>query len=190
MSKESKTIYFDSPGPQNTEDVFRAAKERADELGIRDIVVASTSGKTGVRASEIFKGYNLVVVSHCTGWKAPGVQEMSEENMKTIIANGAKVLTTIHAFTGVDRGIKKHFGTAMPLEILAQGLRMFGQGTKVAIEVSLMAADAGLISMDKDIVTIAGTNHGADTALVIKPVHSIRIFDLVVREIIAKPRMV
>lgn len=51
-----------------------------------------------------------------------------------------------------------------------------------------MAADAGLIAMDKDVIGIGGTNEGADTALVIKPANSTRIFDMVIKEIITKPK--
>jgi hypothetical protein len=65
---------------------------------------------------------------------------------------------------------------------------MFGQGTKVAIETAAMAADAGMISCSRDVISIAGTGKGADTALVLKPENSLRIFDMFVREVIAKPR--
>jgi hypothetical protein len=62
-----------------------------------------------------------------------------------------------------------------------------GEGTKVCVEITLMAADAGLIPVDKDIVAIAGTGEGADTALRILPANATRFFDLKIREIIAKP---
>ncbi len=35
-----KTVYFEKPGPKNTEETLKLAKERAEELGIRNIVVA------------------------------------------------------------------------------------------------------------------------------------------------------
>lgn len=183
-----KVAYFDVPGPDNTDDILRLTKERAVELNIKDVVVASTSGETGVRASEVFRGFNLVVVSHCTGWAEPGTQQMEEGNRKKIVENGARVLTSIQAFSGVDKGIRRRFETVMPLEILAQTLRLFGEGTKVAVEITVMAADAGLIPVDKDVIAIGGTVSGSDTALVVKPANSINFFDLVVREIVAKPR--
>jgi len=185
-----EVTYFSQPGPQNTDEVLRLARKRAEELGIRDIVVASTSGETGVKASEVFKGFNLVVVSHSTGFKKPGEQRMSEENRRRIIENGGKVITGTEVFLGVGRAIRDKFGTAYPTEIMAQTLRLFGQGTKVAVEITAMAADAGLIPVDRDVIAIGGTRSGADTALVIKPANSLRIFDMVVREVIAKPRAV
>ena len=51
-----------------------------------------------------------------------------------------------------------------------------------------MAADAGAIPVDKDVVAVAGSGRGADTAVVIKPAYSHTLFDMYVREIIAKPR--
>ena len=187
MSEET-IIYFDGPGEENTDEVLRFAKRRAEELGIRHIVVASTRGETGVKASELFKDFNLVVVTHHTGFREPGVQELTEENRKIIEINGGKIHTGTDAFMNVERAIRSKFGTAYPTEITAQTLRLFGEGMKVAVEVSLMAADAGLIPVDKDVMSIAGTGKGADTAIVVKPSNSTRIFDMTIKKIIAKPR--
>jgi hypothetical protein len=187
VSTTKKIVYFDLPGPQNTDETYKAAKERAKELGIKDIVIASSSGETGVKASEFFKGFNLVIVSHAAGFRGTGTQEMPEEARKKITANGAKVLTTGHALSGIERGIKAVIPGVMPLELVAQTLRMFGQGTKVAVEITVMAADAGLIPGDRDIITISGTGKGSDTAYVIKPANSNNFFDLFVKEVIGKP---
>jgi len=190
MSQIQKTIvYFEGPGQQNTEEVLRLAKERAEELNIKNIVVASTRGETGVKATETFKDFNLVVVSHFTGFREAGVQEMSAENRKRIERNGGKILTCTHAFSGVERAIKGKFDTAYPAMIMAETLRFFGEGTKVAVEITVMAADAGLIPTDKDVIAIAGTGSGADTALVIQPANAARVFDLTIKEVIAKPRI-
>jgi hypothetical protein len=74
-----------------------------------------------------------------------------------------------------------------PSGIIAQTLRLFGQGMKVVVEIAAMAADAGVIPADKDVLVVAGSNRGADTAVVIKPANSHLLFDMVVKEIIAKP---
>ena len=185
---EKRIVYFGSPGEENTDQVLSLAKKRAEELGIKDIVVASTRGNTGVKASEIFKGYNLVVVSHCTGFREPGQQELTEENRRRIEENGGKIFTGTHVFMGVERAIRSKFGTAYPAEIMAQTLRLFGEGMKVAVEIVTMAADAGLIPADREVISIAGTGRGADTAIVVQPANSSRIFDMVIKEIIAKPR--
>ena len=100
---------------------------------------------------------------------------------------GASVLTAQHAFGGIGRAIRNKTGTYQIDEVIAYTLRTFGQGTKVAIEIALMAADAGLIRTDEDVISIGGTGEGVDTALVLKPAHTQNFFDLKVREVICKP---
>jgi len=52
-----------------------------------------------------------------------------------------------------------------------------------------MAADGNLIPVDRDVVAVAGTDGGADTALILQPAYSSTLFDLRVKEIICKPRI-
>ncbi|MBS7619944.1 hypothetical protein KEJ21_04770 [Candidatus Bathyarchaeota archaeon] len=188
MSENKSILYFTNPGEANTEDTLKAAKERAEQLGIRDVIVASTRGPTGLKAAEVFKGYNLVVVPHVTGMREPGTQEMPADVMEKIKQAGARVVVAAHSFSGVNRAIQVKFDTMYPAGIMAQTLRLFGQGMKVVVEITAMAADAGVIPIDRDVIAIAGTGKGADTAVVVKPAYSHNIFDMVVREVIAKPR--
>jgi len=187
---ERKTVYFETPGKQNTESVLELVKNYAQAEGIRDIVVASTTGETGVKASKVFRGFNVVVVSHHVGFREPEVWELKEENRRKILENGGKILTATHALSGVERAVRKKFATIMPLELMAHTLRLFGEGTKVCVEITIMAADAGLIPVDREVIAVGGTSRGADTALVIKPATASRFFDLEIREIIAKPRSI
>jgi len=189
MGNIERTIaYMDGPGEENTETVLKLVRKRADELGIRDVVVASTYGNTGAKVSQALEGFNVVVVTHCTGFSEPGAQQLTEENRKAIEASGARMLTGMHTFMNVERAIRGKFDTAYPAEIIAQTLRIFGEGMKVAVEIVAMAADAGMIPANKDVISIAGTGKGADTAIVVAPANSHRLFDMTVREIIAKPR--
>lgn len=185
--RQKSVVYYDAAGEANTEATLLRARDRAESLGIRNIVVASTSGGTGVRACEVFKGFNLVVVRHHTGFRSPGAQEMTSENENTILVSGASLVTASHALSGIERAIRTKHDTIGPLELMADTLRIFGEGTKVCVEITVMAADAGLIPIDKPVIAVAGTSAGADTALVIQPAHSNSFFDLYVREIIAKP---
>lgn len=130
--------------------VINAAKRRAKELGVKTILVASTKGETGVKAAETFEGYNVVVVTHSTGFTSPDIQELKAENRERILKAGGKILTTTHAFGGLGRAIRRKFGTYQSDEIVANTLRIFGQGVKVAVEIALMAADSGLISLNED----------------------------------------
>ncbi|MFC1864934.1 pyruvate kinase alpha/beta domain-containing protein [Chloroflexota bacterium] len=184
---EEKTVYFANIGRENTEEVLRVAKLRADELGIKTILVASTGGDTAARAVEVFGGMRVVVVSHYTGFKEPNVQELTEENKQKVESKGGIVLTATHAFSGVDGAMRKKFNMYLLGDIIANTLRIFGQGMKVVCEISLMAADAGLIRTDEDVIAIGGTGRGADTAVVIRPANARDFFDLRVKEILCKP---
>jgi hypothetical protein len=184
---EQKIIYFHEAGSQNTDEVLRLAKLRAKELGIKSILVASTSGDTAVKAVVAFKGMRVIAVSHFTGMRGPNTQEFTEENRQKVLSKGGAVLTTAHAFTGLGGAMRKKFNMYLLGDEVASTLRIFGQGTKVACEIALMAADAGLVRTDEDVISIGGTHSGADTALVLQPVNSIDFFDLKIKEILCKP---
>ena len=185
---ESKTVYFEKPGRENTEATLRAAKQRADELGIKTVLVASTEGDTAAKAMEILKGLRVIAVSWATGWRDPNVQRFTEENRKIVESNGGSILTTTHIFGGISRAMRKKFETHVIGDIVASTLRVLGDGMKVVCELAMMAADSGMVPSGEDVIVIGGTGRGADTAVVLKPVNSTRFFDLKVREIICKPR--
>lgn len=182
-------VYFDNQGKMNTERTLEIAKARAEELGIKTILVATTTGETGARAAEFFQGYNLVVVTHSTGLCGPNEQELGEENRAAIERAGVKILTCQHAFGGVGRAVRKKLGTYELEEIIAYALRIFGEGMKVVCEIALMAADAGLVRTDEEVIAIAGTGRGADIAVVLVPANAQTFFDMRIQEILCKPRL-
>ena len=184
---EGKTVYFENPGEGNTDETLRIARERARELGIKTVVVATTVGGTAVKAVDVFEGMKVIAVTHFTGMREPNFQELTEENRKQVESKGGIVLTTTHAFTGIGGAMRKKFSMYLLGDIIANSLRIFGQGMKVVCEISLMAADAGLVQTGEDVIAIAGTGRGADTAVVLKPVNTNDFFDMKVREILCKP---
>ena len=173
-------------GKENTTQAIALAVKRAKELGIKHIVVASNSGWTAEKL--ISQGFEIVCVTHHVGFQGPGVDEMPPEIRKKLQEQGVKVLTTTHLFAGLDRAVRNKFGGVYPAEIMAQTLRMFGQGVKVGVEIAGMALDAGLIPYGQDVVAIGGTGEGADAAIVVRPAHSNHFFDTIVKEVICKPR--
>jgi uncharacterized protein len=185
---EVQSVYFLEPGSANTGKTLDVARKRATELGIKSVVVASTSGETGLRAVKALGNCRVVVVTHAAGFPAADVEELTPQNRAQILENGGMVLTATHAFGGVGRAVRRKLNTYQVDEIIAHTLRVFGQGTKVACEIVLMAADAGLIRTDEDVISIAGTASGADTALVIKPANTHDFFELKVKEVLCKPR--
>jgi hypothetical protein len=181
-------MYWDQAGPGNTESTIQLAIDRAVLLGIRHLVVASCSGETIKKILEKNTDLNIIGVTHHVGFAGPGVDEMSKNAREEIEALGVKLLTTTHLFAGVDRAIRNQFGGVYPAEIMAQTLRIFGQGVKVAVEIASMALDAGLIPYGEDVVSIGGSAKGADAAVIIRPAHSNNFFQTEVREIICMPR--
>lgn len=179
-------MYFDTKGKQHTEATVRAAVERARELGIKKIVVASCTGRTA--AMLLDSGLDIVCVTHQVGFAKPGEDEMPAEMRRKLQDSGVAVLTTTHLMAGLDRALRFQFGGVYPSEIVATTLRMFGQGVKVCAEICGMAADAGLVTPGEDVIAIAGSATGADTAVVISPAHSQHFFQTKIREIICKPR--
>ncbi|MFA5868410.1 MAG: hypothetical protein WC941_01740, partial [Candidatus Bathyarchaeia archaeon] len=182
-------VYFKEPGKANTREALLMAKKRADELGLRDVVVASYTGETGALAAETFRGYNLVVVAGMVGYLEPNQDRMNPEYKKAIEENGGKILRACHSFGALGRAVNKKFNAIQVDEIIAHTLRLFGAGVKVACECACMAADAGLIRTDREVVSIGGSGGGADTAVVLLPSNTHRFFDTRIREIVCKPRV-
>jgi len=184
---EQRTVYFDQPGPENTDAVLRLAHKRAQELGIDTILVASTTGETAVKAMDILSGFRVIIVTHAHGFREPDTQEFNAANREAVESQGGIILTVTHAFGGLSRAMRLKHKTVALGDIIANTLRVLGQGTKVACEIALMAADAGLVRTDQDVIAVGGSSQGADTALLLQPKNAQRFFDLRVKEIICKP---
>ncbi len=132
MAIESKAVYFENPGAVNTDEVLRIAKKRAGELGIRTVLVASTTGETAVRAVNVLSSMRVIVITHCTGSREPNTQELSDKNRKIIESKGGMILTTTHALGGLGRAmhqanIPQATSTYIIGDIVANTLRIFGQ---------------------------------------------------------------
>jgi len=180
------TVYFERRGRENTAETARLALERAKELGIDYVVVASNTGFTARHF--LGKGPKVVCVTHQHGFRQPGTDEMGPETRRELKEAGAEVLTTTHLFANIERAITQQQGGLYPGGIVSATLRMFSQGTKVAVEIAVMALDAGLIPYGQPVISVGGSGGGADTALVLIPSHSKTFFETAILEIICKPR--
>jgi hypothetical protein len=183
-------MFWEEAGRENTEKTVVLALEEVRRRGIGHVVVASNTGETIRKLMELdVQGLNLVCVTHHVGFKGPGIDEMSPEMRRCLADTGVKVLTTTHVLAGVDRTFRKKYGGLYPPEIVANTLRMFGQGMKVAVEISIMALDAGMIPYGEDTMAISGTGTGADTACVVRPGHSNEMFNTRIVDIICRPKV-
>ena len=168
-----------------TSKTIKLAIERAKELDIEKIVVASCGGSTARKLTG--SGLEIICVTHQIGFANPNEDEMPEEIREELTGKGVKILTATHLMGGIDRALRIQFGGVFPAEIVATSLRLFGQGIKVCVEISGMAADAGLVKQEEDIIAIGGTVKVADTAIIVCPYHSQHFFKTKIREVIYKP---
>lgn len=180
-------MYFDRPGKDNTLHTLTLAYHRGKDLGLNEAVIATTTGDTVYKALEIFSGFKIVAVTYHCGFKEPFKNIMSADVRKDLEAKGVAVVSGTHALSGIERAVAKKHSGVYPALLIADTLRLFGQGLKVAVEISIMAADAGALT-GNDIVSIGGSARGADAALVLKPANQSDFFDMRIREIICKPR--
>ena len=179
---------FESKGENVTPQVIEIATNAAKEMNITKIVTASSTGASALRFCAAWPGSRLVVVRYVHGFETPNQQEMPPESEKQLLAQGCRIVTAAHAFGGIGRAVRRKFQTTQTDEIIANVLRIFGQGVKVGCEISLMACDAGLVQTDEKIIACGGSGRGLDTALVLTPANTHSFFDLRVHEILCKAR--
>lgn len=172
--------------------MLKKAVQRATELKIEYLVVASNTGKTAwalYQDAKSVPGLKIVCITHQVGFREPGEDEMGHKMRSKLSKSGISVYTGTHLLGGIDRAFRKQFNGIYPAEIVANTLRMFSQGVKVGIEIAVMALDAGLIPYQEDIIALGGTSRGADSAIVIRPAHSDQFFKSQIKEIIAMPTL-
>jgi hypothetical protein len=188
---ELKCLVFETYGDHNTAPTLQVARDRALALGIKQVVVASSHGSTASQAQALFGplGIKVIAVSICHSWESEG-WVMTEEEKSDLVRQGVIVHTGIHALgDGVGSAFSEKYGGRAAEEIVRDTLYRFSQGMKVAVECLLMAADAGLLDMSHEVIAIAGTSSGADTAIVCKPAYPRTFLQLEIREVLAKPRL-
>jgi len=183
-------IVFEKISPENTSVALKLAIEKAKELST-DIVLATTSGASALMAVEVASELNyqgrIITVTHAWGVKSPGTNGLSEENREKLTDAGVILVTAAHTLSGVERAMSGKFGGVYPAEIMAHTLRLFSQGVKVCVEIGAMALDAGAVREPRAVVALGGSGGGLDTACVITPGYSAKIFETRVHEILCKP---
>lgn len=191
MSKgaEAKVLYFEKKGTVNTDRTLEIALACCEQKGIRKIVVASSTGKTALLARDKAKPSTEVIgVTYSAGSKYREEVEEFNRNRETMIKKGIQVVRGLHALSATERAFENKYKSGLlPLNIVADTLRMFSQGMKVCLEVAVMAAEAGFVTPDEEIVVVGGSGHGADTAVIMKPAYAASMFDAKFKAILCMP---
>ena len=183
--------YFDKQGEDYTDELISAVCDKLATCdNIKHILIASASGESALKLAEAIDDDEITIinVSHNVGFSGDNESDISDEMIEKLENEGIKTFQGIHAFSGAARGVTNKYGGYSPLDVVADTLRMFSHGVKVAGEISIMAADAGLIPVGEEIIAIGGRAHGVDTAVILTPVNSKNLFAMKFHEIIAMPR--
>ena len=178
---EEKIIYFEKPGKEHTAEVIRLVKWKAQARGIKKVVLASTRGDTARAAAESFEGagLHLVVVPWQFGFR--DTQPFPKE-----LVTGLREKGHLVHFGTMLFHTEELYGIRTP-QLMANLLRIFGQGIKVCVEMVMMACDGGCIDPGEKVIAVAGSGAGADTAIVATASPSTKMTGLRVHEIICKP---
>jgi uncharacterized protein len=191
MSKgvEGKIFYFEKKGSVNTDRALDIALACCEEKGIRKIVVASSTGKTALRLHDKAKpSIEVIAVTYGAGSKYREEVEEFNRNRETLVEKGIRVVRGIHALSATERTFENKYKSGfIPLNIVADTLRMFSQGMKVCVEVAVMAAEAGFVTPDEEVVAVGGTGTGADTAVVLKPAYAAGMFETKFKAVLCMP---
>ena len=187
--QESKIFYFDSKGPVNTDRTLDIALECCRERKIQNIVVASSTGETALKLHEkALAETDITVVTYSAGSRFPEEVKQFLENRDEIMAKGITIVRGMHALSATEKAFQNKYKTGMmPLNIVADSLRMFCHGIKVCVEIASMATEAGHITPDQDVVAIAGSHRGADTAVVLKPAYAANMFETKIKALLCMP---
>ena len=189
LGQERKVFYFDSKGPINTDRTLDIALDCCNERKIQQIVIASSTGETALKLhTKAPAEIDIIAVTYSAGSRFAKEVEQFLEKRDEIMAKGITVVRCMHALSATEKAFQNKYKTGMmPLNIVADSLRMFCHGVKVCVEIAIMAADAGHITPDREVVAIAGSHRGADTAVVLKPAYAANMFETKIRALLCMP---
>ena len=182
--------YFDEEGNDYTDELIMAVKDKLEASDdIKRILIASSSGESALKLyGAVGDDVEIINVTHHMGFSGPNESDITDEMIEKLEKVGIKTYFGSHAFSGAARGVTNKYGGYSPLDVVADTFRMFSHGIKVGAEISIMAADAGLIPVGEEIIAIGGRGHGVDSAVILVPVNAKDLFNLKIKEIIAMPR--
>ena len=191
MSKgvESNIFYFNEKGPINTDKTLEIAIAECKERDIGKIVVASSTGETAMKLHEkTGNTIEIIAVTYGAGSRFQKEVEAFNKNHDELIQKGIRIVRGILALSGTEKSFQNKYKSGLiPLNIVADTLRMFSQGVKVCVEIVVMAAEHGFVTPEGDVVAIGGSGHGADTAVVIKPGFAANIFETKIKALLCMP---
>jgi len=199
LGKSKNIFYFNACGLINTKNTLELAISRARELGIKKLIVASETGSSALKAVEMLQNskINLIVVTSAAGTKIEntviGDLKIGISDKKIwdkLEKSGAKIVRATDPLYNIDAALE-HRGIPTLATLIRLCLRMISSGTAVCVSAVLMATDNGLLREGEEVVAVAGSWVGLDTALVLQAANSVNLLkagSMQINEIICKPR--
>lgn len=197
---EKSILYFNRPGPRCTRQVVEAVKRCVAGGGPKHVVIASISGRTALQFAEALprEELNVVCVSGPPSWQLyreyQGVCPVPEVKQELEALGVVVVDRMLSLMDGIDYGCAR-YGLVPPSWLIMETLvAVGGYGLKTAVEVTVMATDAGAVPPFEEVLAVAGTDKGADTAAIVVSTFASRFFSpqaerrFQLKEIIAMPR--
>ncbi len=212
-------IVFERPGPVNTDKIADIVNAVSAKYSY--IVVASITGDSALKIADTTQNKKIVCVTCPQGmyWEVdkmdtgpfadiPELTEIQESwhhqghkrvpmdidarNKESLEERGIPIVKGTIPFFGSSFSMRLHINKTNALDIVAKTLELISTGTLVCLESVLMAVDAGVVPEDEEVIAVAGTERGLDTAWVIKSCCSSNLFHPTQGakfiELLAKPR--
>ncbi len=199
MGRLQSIFYFDVCGSVNTEKTLELAIERVQQLELNKLVVASETGLSALKATKLLKGspIKLIVVTSAAGTKIKGttigdlkIGIPDSGIWAQLVESGATMIRATDPLYNVG-AVFEHQKIPTLGSLFRQCLRLFSPGTAVCVGVVLMATDNGVLVEGEEVVAVAGSWVGLDTAIVVTAANSVHLFErgkVEIREIVCKPR--
>jgi hypothetical protein len=176
--RKVETACFDEGGPEHTQATLHAAKKRSVELNLETVIVTTTSGKTALEAAHIFAGSGSRIIA------VPFQKHLWD-----------KYTPLDPKLAAECRGLGVEFLPDNPVVPLldderpdiVKAWRTVSQGFKVALQVASMCVDTGLVQPGAHVISIGGSDKGADTAIAVQTYGYRVVLKSNVTEIIAMP---
>ena len=186
--EEKKITYFKEPGKVNTDKCLELAVEYAKSNNIKTIVLSTSTGETALKLRQLDSGLEIIAVTYSEAVDYKEKLELFSKNKAKVEEAGIKIVKATHAFSGIDKCIFKKFGGTSTHVIVSETLKLISEGTKVAVECALMAADSGVVKKEQ-ILALGGTSKGVDTCLLVEPSTTSKLFEFGILEIICMPKV-
>ncbi|MDD5708087.1 MAG: pyruvate kinase alpha/beta domain-containing protein [Kiritimatiellae bacterium] len=194
---------FERPGPVNTDGVIEIVERVSSNH--KYVVAASITGDSALRLAARIGDRQLICVTcpQGMGWEIdkmnegpfaviPELQEIrtewerqgfikvpmgiAEENKRRLDELRIKVVQGSIPLFGPTFSMRLHLQKTTDLDLMAKTLELISTGTLVCLECVLMSVDAGVIPEGEQVIAVAGTERGLDTAWIIRASASHNLF--------------